>query len=112
MATRGTSFRNRASRTRIRARTSVTSCEDAAMRILQLIQERRGGGAEAVVDALSRGLTERGHEVSVAAHGSSDPDLTLPLLKRNPLRTLRVARAIRKAISLTDPDVIHAHNPG
>jgi len=93
------------------------------------------GGEERMVQQLSRGLSERGHEVSVATlrqpwHESAvahDGDVRVariqsstgrsPLFYRGdarrfapPLPDPGAARAIESLIAQVQPDVIHAHN--
>jgi glycosyltransferase involved in cell wall biosynthesis len=87
------------------------------VRILHVIQELAFGGAERVVVALVDGARAGGHEVAVAAApGSLSTELdavTFPLVvvRRRPLRLLLAAYDVRRAVHVSEPDVVHAHNP-
>jgi glycosyltransferase involved in cell wall biosynthesis len=87
------------------------------VRILQVIQELRPGGAERILVSVYRGAREAGHEVFVvaapgmlAAELEGEP-LPLPLVRRRPWRIPAAVRAIRKAVRGTRPHVVHAYNP-
>lgn len=80
------------------------------MRILQVIQESSGGGAERIVQGLARHHRAAGHAVEVVASGSGG-SFELPLLLRKPWRVPAATRSIRKAIEEWGADLVHAHNP-
>jgi glycosyltransferase involved in cell wall biosynthesis len=88
------------------------------VRILQVVQELRTGGAERSVLTLSAGARAAGHDVFVAAAGGSlegevrGRRFPLPVLERHPRRIPAGVVALRRAIGACDPDVVHAHNPG
>jgi glycosyltransferase involved in cell wall biosynthesis len=83
------------------------------VRVLQVIQEVEGGGAERLVRTLSAGLVAAGHEVAVAAHGAGrSGGHELPLLGRGPHRVPAAALALRGALRRSRADIVHAHNPG
>ncbi len=88
------------------------------MRILQVIQDLRPGGAERVALSLIEGAVAGGHTVAVAA--APGPWSTefhceqfeLPLIERRPARIPGGALRLRRAVRRFAPDVVHAHNPG
>ncbi len=80
------------------------------MRVLQVIQQRHGGGAERVVDGLVRALGLAGHDVAIAAAGS-EATFPIPLIGRRPWRLPFVARALKRVVTSWKPDIVHAHNP-
>ena len=88
------------------------------MRILQVIQELRTGGAERALLMLTAGARAAGHEVFVAAAGgplaaaAGTEPFPLPVLERSLRRVPAGVLALRRAIVGSRPDVIHAHNPG
>jgi glycosyltransferase involved in cell wall biosynthesis len=88
------------------------------VRILHVIQELGAGGAERILLSAYRGARAAGHEVFVAAAPGplaaeldAEP-LPLPLVRRRPWRVPSAVLAVRKAVSETRPDVLHAYNPG
>jgi glycosyltransferase involved in cell wall biosynthesis len=87
------------------------------MRVLHVLQELSGGGAENVAAQLVTGAQEAGCAVAVAgARGPARPmfdapTFHLPLIARKPLALLRAARALRRAIATWRPDLVHCHNP-
>jgi glycosyltransferase involved in cell wall biosynthesis len=86
------------------------------VRVLHVIQELRGGGAERIVVTLAAAAEARGEEAAVVASGSPDgkpPVRTypLPLVERRPWRLAPAAAAVRAAVRDFRPDVLHAHNP-
>jgi glycosyltransferase involved in cell wall biosynthesis len=87
------------------------------MRILHVIQELGVGGAEQVLVSTYRGARAAGHEVFVAAAPGplaaqlgTEP-LPVPLVRRRSWRVPAAARAVRRAVRETRPDLVHAHNP-
>ena len=88
------------------------------MRILQVIQELRTGGAERALLMLTAGARAAGHEVFVAAAGgplaaaAGTEPFPLPVLERSLRRVPAGVLALRRAIGGSRPDVVHAHNPG
>ncbi len=87
------------------------------MRILTAIQELPFGGAERVVAALVDGARDAGHEAAVAAAPGPlgtqlglDP-FPLPLVERRSSRIPGAALALRRAVRVWRPDLVHAHNP-
>src|SRR5262245_27936289 len=70
------------------------------------------GGIERIVDMLARGLTERGHEVTLFAH----PDSTCPVNKvawrgrssRAPLDTLRNAATLARHVTTGNIDIVNS----
>jgi glycosyltransferase involved in cell wall biosynthesis len=87
------------------------------VRILHVIQELGTGGAERILLSVYRGASEAGHDVFVAAAPgplAAELDgaaLPLPLVQRRPWRVPTAARAVRRAVRETRPDVVHAYNP-
>jgi glycosyltransferase involved in cell wall biosynthesis len=87
------------------------------MRVMQVIQELRVGGAERIVAILAARLEEDGSQVSVAASGTALPGLPrvrvapLPLIERRLDRVPAAALALRRALGRERPDLVHAHNP-
>jgi glycosyltransferase involved in cell wall biosynthesis len=88
------------------------------VRILQVIQDLRIGGAERVMLALVSGGRTAGHEVAVAAGtgplaGELDcPLFDLPILKRRPTRVPLASWKLAHALRSFRPQVVHCHNPG
>ncbi|MCA1841833.1 MAG: glycosyltransferase [Actinobacteria bacterium] len=88
------------------------------IRLLQVIQELRTGGAERVTAALLDGAGAAGHEVAVAAApGPLSATIgyrtfDLPLIERRPSRVPAAAWRLRQAIAAFEPDLLHVHNPG
>jgi glycosyltransferase involved in cell wall biosynthesis len=85
------------------------------MRIVQVIQELTGGGAERVVGSLSSGARARGHQVTVVAASPAASDehvVPLPLIRRSVWRAAHAASVVRRTAAHSDAEVIHAHNPG
>ncbi len=88
------------------------------MRILLVVQELARGGAERVAVALARGAQESGHAVALAAHAGPladeiDADVfPMPLLGRRARRLFAGAGALKQALRVFRPDVVHCHNPG
>lgn len=82
-----------------------------------MIQELRTGGAERILVSAYHGAKEAGHEVFVAASPGPVADeldtepYPIPVVGRRVSRIPSVASAVRRAVSETRPDVIHAHNP-
>ena len=95
------------------------------MRILQVAANTGYGGMPFHVLTLSKGLTERGHEVSLLSmdHGplcdefleTGIPVVSIPILgrkaSRNPLTMLKAAGIVRKDILIEKPDIVHTHGP-
>jgi glycosyltransferase involved in cell wall biosynthesis len=87
------------------------------VRILHVIQELGTGGAERILVSAYRGARAAGHEVFVAAAPGplaaelDDEVFPLPLVERRPQRVPGAARALRRAVQASRPDVIHAYNP-
>lgn len=73
-----------------------------------MIQELTHGGAERVVLTLA----ERLRDVNVEIASADGPDHRVPLVGRRPDRLPRAAWALRGAIRMFRPDIVHAHNPG
>jgi glycosyltransferase involved in cell wall biosynthesis len=77
------------------------------------------GGAERMLVLLARGLTDRGHDVVVAApRGPRDAELAAPVRRvvlpehgRSPVAALRWSGGLARALRRLRPDVVHAHNP-
>jgi len=87
------------------------------MRVLQVIQELRRGGAETVVHTLVSALAARGDHVEVAAatgpwaDAFTVPVHPLPLVAQRPTQLLDGTAAVHRAIRWACPDVVHCHNP-
>jgi len=87
------------------------------MRVLHVLQELSGGGAEAIAAQLVTGAQQAGCAVAVAgARGSvrpafDAPTFELPLIARKPVALMRAVRALRRAIATWRPDLVHCHNP-
>lgn len=81
------------------------------MRILQVhARYRQRGGEDVVVDAETSVLRAAGHEVvSFEAQNPTSVAASVGLLAKAP-RNPAAARAIRRRISETRPDVVHVHN--
>jgi glycosyltransferase involved in cell wall biosynthesis len=88
------------------------------MRILHAVQELRTGGAERLVVALAEGARSAGHEVATASAPGALADeirgtaFSVPLVRRHPWRFPSAAWALRRALRMWRPDLVHAHNPG
>jgi glycosyltransferase involved in cell wall biosynthesis len=88
------------------------------VRILEVIQELRTGGAERVLVSIAAGARAAGHEVAVAAApGELERELEaerfpVPLVERRPWRLPGAALAVRRAVRAWRPELVHAHNPG
>lgn len=72
------------------------------------------GGTEQVVDDLSRGLAQRGHEVSLFTVGASTCPVDRRWTRMEPIRPMgltidEIAHAIDGYLALKDMDVIHDH---
>ena len=89
------------------------------MRTLLVISEMAVGGAERVVAELARTLAAEGDAVALAAGAGPLDELvdgagierqTFPGQGRSPLVLLAAARAVRRAMTSFQPDVVHAHN--
>jgi glycosyltransferase involved in cell wall biosynthesis len=87
------------------------------VRILHLIQEPHGGGAERVVDSLVSTMEADGHDLAVAAAAASaSPSVAgtryeMPVIARRLRRLPAAVRGLRHAVRQWRPDVIHCHNP-
>jgi glycosyltransferase involved in cell wall biosynthesis len=87
------------------------------VRVLEVIQELRTGGAERVLVSVAEGARAAGHEVAVAAApGELEPELgaerfPLPLVARRPWRLVEAALTVRRAVATWRPELVHAHNP-
>jgi len=94
----------------------------APMRIMH-VAEALGGGIFGVVSELASGLADRGHEVAIAygvraetprnLRESLDPRVELiptPWTSRTLRASLRASRALRPAVDVWNPDVIHLHS--
>jgi glycosyltransferase involved in cell wall biosynthesis len=87
------------------------------VRILHVIQEAQGGGAERVVATLARVRAAQGHDVATAAaSAAAAPSLEgarfeLPVIARRPRRIPAAARRLRHAVREWRPDIVHCHNP-
>jgi glycosyltransferase involved in cell wall biosynthesis len=88
-----------------------------ALRILHVIQEIGVGGAERTVATLIQAARRAGHNTAVAAApGALAEELDLrpfplPMVRRRPARLIRAALALRKAIRMWSPNLLHVHNP-
>jgi glycosyltransferase involved in cell wall biosynthesis len=77
----------------------------------------RTGGAERVVVSLARGAAAAGHDVAVASAPGELADevpgdaFPLPLVQRRPAKVLRAVHALRRALRVWRPDLVHCHNP-
>jgi len=92
------------------------------MRIIQVITSAEWGGAQRHVYDLSRGLRDRGHDVTVlygvegALHDRLDeeaiPVEQVPSLTRSirPWQDFRALSALRTQIERLQPDVVHVHS--
>ena len=89
------------------------------MRILLASPGLAMGGAEQVVVQLARGLTERGHEVTVSGAGGPLEDevaaldverVVLPERGRSPIGAAAAALRLAVALRRLSPDVVHGHN--
>lgn len=89
------------------------------MKILTVIAVMGAGGAETIVEAVSRDTVRRGHQVVVASSGgfraealAADgiPHLEVTLEGRDVRALLRSIVALRRSIRRDRPDLIHAHN--
>jgi glycosyltransferase involved in cell wall biosynthesis len=87
------------------------------VRVLQVIQELRTGGAERVLVSVAAGAKAAGHDVAVAAApGELERELEaerfpLPLIARRPWRLVEATLAVRTAVRSWRPELVHAHNP-
>ncbi len=88
------------------------------MRVLQVVQELRRGGAETVVHTLVTALAGRGVHTEVAAAPGPWSDAfdavrvhPLPLVEQRPGRLLSGTVALHRAVRSARPDVVHCHNP-
>jgi glycosyltransferase involved in cell wall biosynthesis len=92
------------------------------MRIIH-ISESLGGGVFEVVNNLSTGLADRGHEVAIAYGVRAETPLPLrdaidgrieliptPWTKRTLGASLRASRELRGTVGAWSPDVIHLHS--
>lgn len=87
------------------------------MRILHVIQELGGGGAEQVVRRLCTAGLLAGDEFAIACSGApimprGVSHLSLPILSRRPSRLVAASWQLRRYIRDWKPDLVHAHNPG
>jgi glycosyltransferase involved in cell wall biosynthesis len=86
--------------------------------ILHVIQELRFGGAERVLAALCSGARAVGHRVSVAAAPGELGDeidaqqFPMPMLGRRISKIPAGVAAVRHALSASQADIVHCHNPG
>jgi glycosyltransferase involved in cell wall biosynthesis len=92
------------------------------MRIMH-ITEALGGGVFEVVNSLSTGLADQGHEVAIAygvrdetpspLREAVDPRVELiptPWTERTLRASLRASRELRPVVGVWNPDVIHLHS--
>ena len=89
------------------------------MRVLTVIPEMGSGGAEAVVETLTRHLVMGGHETWLLSSGgwrirgleeSGVHTATAPMQGRRPRVIVEAMRSAHRVVSRVNPDVIHAHN--
>jgi len=89
------------------------------MRILLASPGLAMGGAERVVVQLARGLTERGHEVTVSGAGGPLEDevaaldverVVLPERGRSPIGAAAAVVRLAAALRRLSPEVVHGHN--
>jgi glycosyltransferase involved in cell wall biosynthesis len=89
------------------------------VRALTVIAEMGSGGAETVVDALTRHLVATGHDVDVASSGGWRADrlaadgvrmLDVPLRGRGPVALARSVARLRRETARRPVDLVHAHN--
>jgi glycosyltransferase involved in cell wall biosynthesis len=91
------------------------------MRVLQAIAELGSGGAEAVVEELTRRLLDEGHPVTLASAGGRREAalaaagarvVRLPLAHRSAPGAARAAVLLAARVRRAPPDLVHAHNVG
>lgn len=89
------------------------------MKILQIITELGGGGAEKMLAMLASGLKEAGHDVTVLSLCAPPRDLTIPARLESAGICVKYMNArkcdpflvwkLRKTIRAIAPDVVHSH---
>jgi glycosyltransferase involved in cell wall biosynthesis len=87
------------------------------VRILHVIQEAHGGGAERVVASLGRVMAAQGHDLAMAAASTdaapalAGPRFEMPVIARRPRRLPAATRRLGHALRQWQPDIVHCHNP-